>query len=168
MEKHHLLAGIGGWLLLPAIGIIISPILILVGVYTSFVPLFTDGTWQALTQPDSYAYHPMWGPLIAFEVLGNVALVALVIWLGWLFFRYDERTPRMYILYLLVTPAFLIADLILAGQMPGMEEPDPIVVRDTGRSLVQAAIWIPYFLKSERVKNTFTKYAGSDSPPVPE
>jgi len=36
------------------------------------------------------------------------------------------------------------------------EESTAAVGREIFRAILQAAIWIPYFLRSERVRNTFT------------
>ena len=38
-----------------------------------------------------------------------------------------------------------------------VEPRDPSITKELGRSVLIAAIWIPYFLKSKRVRNTFTR-----------
>jgi len=55
---------IGGWLIIVAIGLCLSPILQLLFIVRELLPIFTNGSWRVLTTPGSPAYHPLWGPLI--------------------------------------------------------------------------------------------------------
>src|SRR5260221_8715876 len=59
--------GIRGWLILPALGLIFTPIRMGVQFSKDLMPALTPATWNALTRPESPAYHPLWGPLISFE-----------------------------------------------------------------------------------------------------
>jgi hypothetical protein len=158
-KEHDGPAGIGGWLLLPALGLILTPFRMCFHIYNEFLPIFSNGVWSEVTDPESPAYHVMWGPLIAFEVIANVAMLALTLWLLWLFFSKSVRTPRIFIFWLAALVAVQVIDSGLASLIPQAAEEAfaPDAVREIVRSLVGAAIWIPYFLRSVRVKNTFTR-----------
>lgn len=51
-----------------------------------------------------------------------------------------------------------IVDSLLLSQIPMARElADGSSIRDIARSAIACAIWIPYFIKSERVQNTFVR-----------
>lgn len=149
-------AGIGGWLLLPAIGLILSPVVIVVALIRDLLPAMAPDVWNALTDPTSEAYHAMWAPVILFELFANVSLLVLTAWLAYLFFSRSGRAPRLFILWLSLNLAIQVIDLLLVQSIPALaEQNDPSSTRELVRAFVGAAIWIPYFLRSERVRNTF-------------
>jgi hypothetical protein len=149
-------AGIGGWLLLPLIGLIISPIRVGI-LLASYVRLFAPQTWATLTTPGSAAYDPWWAPLLIFEVAANIVIIAFSLFLLWLFFRKSSRLPGLFVIWLLVVLGIEIVDVALASQLPAAADGIGDAVKELGRAAVGAAIWIPYFRKSVRVKNTFTR-----------
>lgn len=153
------LQGIGGWLLLVVFGLIVSPIRIALMLVQDHFPIFSDGTWQALTSSSSENYHALWAPLISFEIVGNVLVILLALITLYLLFMKSKRTPAMAIAWVLLGLVFVVADFILAQQIPLIaDQPtDPETVKELVRSFVGAAIWIPYFLVSKRVKATFTR-----------
>ena len=59
MDNQNEAEKIGGWLILFGIGIVLSPIQLLITSVISFFPLFTDGSWAALTTITSEFYHPL-------------------------------------------------------------------------------------------------------------
>ena len=150
-------SGIGGWLILPAIGLVLTPILLLVTITRDLLPALQPEVWNALTEPGSQAYHPMWSTVILFEAVANVGFLVFTLWLGYLFVRQSSRTPAVFIVWLLINVAIQVIDLLLAQSIPVVaEESTAAVGREIFRAILQAAIWIPYFLRSERVRNTFT------------
>jgi len=38
--------GLGGWLIFPAIGLFLLPILLLISLNNDFLPIFTEGYWE--------------------------------------------------------------------------------------------------------------------------
>jgi Protein of unknown function (DUF2569) len=149
--------GIGGWLLLPALGLIATPLVMAFGFYKDLLPALTPDVWNAVTDPHSAAYNSLWGPLIVYEVLVNLALFIFTLWLLWRFFTKSRRAPKLFVIWLVAIAGTRIVDHLLSYQIPTMADKplDPADVRDLVRSIVGATIWIPYFLRSERVKNTF-------------
>ena len=151
-------SGLGGWLILPVIGLCLTPLRILAVMATDYAPIFQDGVWENLTTPGSGAYHELWGPLIIFEIVGNLFFVISAIALIFLLFRKSHRFPVLMIGFLLLNPAFVIIDHFLGNLIPFIANlDDPATFTEITRAVGGAMIWVPYFLVSKRVKNTFVK-----------
>lgn len=151
-------SGLGGWLILPAIGLFLTPVRILTYLGRDLLPLFQDGSWEMLTTPGSEFYHHLWAPLIVFEIVGNLSFAIFAVVLIFLFFGKSHRFPALMIAFLLANLAFILSDLLLVGFIPGLGEAvDAEIYGEIARGVVGAAIWVPYFLVSKRVKNTFVK-----------
>lgn len=148
--------GLGGWLILVAIGLIVTPIRIGFLLVQTYIPLFAEGHWAELTDSSSTVYHPLWGPLIVFEIVGNLAMmicagIALV-----LFFRRSPLFPKLMIGFYLAGLAFLLLDFFAGNLIPAVAaQADPDAFRELSRSVIACAIWVPYMLRSRRVRNTF-------------
>lgn len=150
--------GIGGWLILVVINLIVSPIRAAYVILDSYWPIFHNGTWQGLTSPESYSYHPLWTPLLIFGIVGNFIIVALGIATLVLLVRRSHYTPTFAIAWIGWTAIFIIADHFGADLVTTIAEqsnssPDTEIFR----SVIFAGIWIPYFLVSKRVKATFVE-----------
>ena len=150
--------GLGGWLILPLIGLVISPIRIGLLIATTFLPAFADGSWEYLTHRDSEGYHPLWGPLLVAEMVFNAFFVMYSLFLLVLFFMKHAWFPRAVIIYYLSNLVFIAGDAAVIGLVPGLGlELDGEVTQEIVRALIGIAIWVPYFLVSRRVKNTFVR-----------
>lgn len=149
--------GISGWLVLPALGLVIAPFRMGFQFYRDMLPALTLETWNSLTNSSSAVYHPLLGPLIVFEVTVSLALFVYTLWLLWLFFNKSQRVPRLFIIWFVLLAATQIIDLLLVNQIPAAanQPTDLESIKDVTRSIISAAIWIPYFMISKRVKNTF-------------
>ena len=150
------LTGLGGWLILVGFGVIFAPLRLLFVVYTVFVPIFSDGTWDAITNANSEYYIPYIGAYLAFELVVNSALILASIYLIYLFFKKHYLFPKVYIVIVVFSMLFIVFDAFIGGQF---FPEDPIFDEDTlkelGRGLSSVFIWIPYMLMSKRVKLTF-------------
>lgn len=129
------LKGIGGWLILPAIGLVLTPLVNLGVIFALDIPALNVGRYQNL---------------ISFEIIMNLVIGAAAVCLCILFFKKKAILPRCMVYYLVGNFLLNLLDYFLA-QGEGLS-PDP---SDLGRSIIAAAIWIPYFLNSRRVKATF-------------
>jgi hypothetical protein len=149
---------IGGWLIVIAIGLCVSPLLQLLFIVRDLLPVFMHGGWHALTTPGSPAYHRLWAPVILFEFAMNLGFIAMeAILLFWLF-RQSRRFPTAMIVYLLTVFVLVAADYFVAQSIPvvaAQDDPESRVA--FMRAGIVCAIWVPYFLKSKRVKGTFTR-----------
>lgn len=154
--------GLGGWLIIPLIGLIIAPIRILLSLFQEYLPIFQNGSWDILIDPTSDYYHPLWGPLVVSEMVINIGFAIFCGYLIYLFFAKHRLFPKLYIIYLSTNLVFIISDTYLASLIPGVvDQRNSGIDRELIRTITTAAIWIPYFLTSKRVKNTFVE-------PLPE
>ncbi len=147
---------IGGWLILIAIGLIFTPIVILIGLVEE--PGFYDAyTWSTLWNTDGIQGKP-YVILVAFELIFNLVRIIFSLIVIVLFFERRSSVPRLMVILFAGTAAFIILDALAAYGINGdiyTSEEDYETAKEIIMSLVRAAIWIPYFLISTRVKETF-------------
>jgi len=146
--------GIGGWLLLPAFGLCVSPVRHIVDMFHLIKPISESGVWSALTTPGSEQYNPLWAPLLFFELVTNLGMLAFTLRVCWLFFHRSRTVPRLMVAWLIAGALLPVLDQILTSLIPRASQTSGATV---GRGVASALIWCTYFLKSVRVKNTFTR-----------
>jgi hypothetical protein len=150
--------GIGGWLLLPLLGLIISPLRVAYELFKNILPAFAPQTWGALTTPGGEAYHPLWATLILFEAVSNSLLILASIALLVMFLRRHRLVPKLMIAWLASWPIVLALDVWLAGLVPAAAAAlTGAETLEMFRAVLGSAIWILYFVRSKRVRNTFTR-----------
>lgn len=153
--------GFGGWLLLPIIGLFVSAYIGVRLFIEGSLILFGPEIWSAFNTPGTQFYHSWWVPVIVLGASTQVGLVVgSVIALVTIFMK-KRFVPRLmigiYLLgFLLVAVDFLLVEFFLSAVSPDLaEQARPESFRKLIGVTVGVAIWIPYFLKSVRVKNTF-------------
>ncbi|MDD5742305.1 MAG: DUF2569 domain-containing protein [Candidatus Peribacteraceae bacterium] len=153
--KHK---GIGGWLTLVALGLLFAPVSLAIQLLGTYLPILTDGTLQVLIDPSSAAYHPLWAPLLIFEIVGNLLMFLGACYLLFVFFKRSQTFPKSYIFVSIVSLIFVTIDFFAADLIPAVaEQDDSEMLGQLIRAIVGSAVWIPYMLKSERVKATFVE-----------
>ncbi len=150
-------ASIGGWLVLPAIGVVVRP---LAEAYAVLVPpdYFNLEIWTALMSgsggPHASGMLAMHAGEMAVGCLGFVYGILLLVQ----FFQRRSSLPRLYIIGLVVTAVWVTVDSVLGYVFFGefLSEADKSGnLRDVTRTIGSAAIWVPYFLVSAQVRRTF-------------
>ena len=158
MIVEEKLEGIGGWLLLVAVGIIFSPLRIIFQLFPLYSDIFTDGYWEILTTPGTDAYHVMWAPILLVEMGTNLVLIFVWLFIIFLFFSKKRAFPKWYIGIVVFTLLFLVFDAFaIKLVLPNEPTFDSETVKEISRTLISCVIWIPYMLISKRVKATFVK-----------
>ncbi len=144
-------SGIGGWLVLPAIGLVIAPVRIVVGIVQA---VSSFDTWQFRTVESRF---PQLATAVRLEVwldaLGLVFIAVAAI----AFFGKKPAAPKLMVALLLYNVLkSLVLTLIVGPAMKDLptEATAPLLTALVG-TLVGALVWIPYFLTSRRVKATF-------------
>jgi hypothetical protein len=142
------LTGIGGWLILVAIGQVIGPIALLGQVARYMSTPEYSVAWKTL-------------PLaMGGEFALNSAYFLFAIWCSINFFRKRTTFPALFIWELWLGVALPIADILLvalASSLSADELVDASSMREVIRAFVMAVIWTCYTLKSRRVRNTFVE-----------
>lgn len=143
-------SGIGGWLILPLLGIMVTPIVWAVGL-TDYT-----GIWDAMP----FLTVPQKAFLILESVAGFALTVAAASLLLYLMYKKLEIFPGLYIIWLWALPGFVILDALLFFWIfDNFVSFEDVFDRETKRSITrgigQAILWTAYMYKSVRVENTF-------------
>ncbi len=152
------LVGLGGWLTLPAIGFAVGPPIGIVSVIISFI-IFLD-VW------------PKAKGVYLLECIVYLVLVAFLIYTSSRFFRKKRNAPSIVIALWCVDLFACFALYAIWSLLKANLDAMPFDI-PTGQALriaeehieyaqwalwhggINAAIWIPYFISSKRVKATF-------------
>jgi hypothetical protein len=146
--------GIGGWLVLVAIGQVLGPIGTLVSIGNYYVGEIDSPVFDIL-------------PVIVYgKIALNAAFLAFSIFTAIMFFRHSRLFPRLYIVQLILTAALpLIGAAWVAGAASfysgeSFSEYLTMDVQEIWQvvtAVIFGPIWIVYILRSRRVANTFVK-----------
>lgn len=148
---------IGGWLILIAIGLIVSTITVIYQLF--FDPtFFNSSTWQAYLKPGNR--NILMFLLIVVEFAFNSILLVYLVLIQIMFYKRRNAAPRLIIIFYSSYLIFLVLDTFMAHSlMPDSftESERTKSYYEIGRNSIVTMIWITYFLKSLRVKETFTR-----------
>ncbi|WP_460317979.1 DUF2569 domain-containing protein [Paenibacillus sp. YSY-4.3] len=145
----------GGWLILVQISLYTSIITRAVTMLQS-VSLTGSAGGHPLTSPGSPYYHPMWKTTFMVEGISAAIMLIFTIFILVSFYQKKRILPRMMITFYLINFLLLLITVVMVNQIPMAREVGGVSgVSTIIGGVVGCAIWIPYFLKSERVRNTF-------------
>lgn len=145
-EQH-----IGGWLMLVLIGLYSSTLVLVGNLLTN--NFFEVAIWPMLTDTESIFYRPGHAWLILFELAYNTGMLVYTVLLIVLFHQRRTSVPRLMVLFYGMNLLFICLDNAVAVMLQITEADFKQIIR----AVVAGAIWVPYFIKSDRVKRTFTK-----------
>jgi len=132
---------LGGWLALPALGLFLTVVAAILALYET---ASASGNRFDLSEPGD-----------RFDIGVAAVWLAFVLFVAWSFFRRKRRAPTLVILWLGIN---VIIAMVTAHVNPGPAKGVDInEFSGLLKALLVAAIWIPYFLKSRRVRLTFVK-----------
>lgn len=160
VAKRHPLYGIGGWLILVAIGCVVAPIRMVV----QLVPLYSAIDYATLP------------PTLTNFIIGEISINALIVL--WsianllLLLNKHRLFPRSFAALMAVSVVFVVGDVFatravmeaLGQPMEWSELFDAETSREVGRTIVAALVWIPYTLVSKRLHVTFLNRVRNDDP----
>jgi hypothetical protein len=139
---------IHGWLIIPAAGLFIGPLVMTAGIINDLVELSQAWRGQVII---------FGGSMVTYWVrtLIEISLVIFTLYVARQFFARRRTAPRWMIrLYL----AGLLLAVVEGGWYASLHERYwPAAIQSVLRSGIVTAIWVPYFLKSKRVQRTFVR-----------
>ncbi|WP_159442317.1 DUF2569 domain-containing protein [Chitinophaga niabensis] len=143
---------IGGWLALLGIGVVIRPVLVIIGLFQ--METFRNSVWAGLSAAYPDKNLSLMQLFLLLEVIGNVFLLVLSCLMPFLYFRRRDLFPRTMVFLLAFNILFVLADYLLADALFNVH-----TFTDNLKDIIQTAlvaiIWIPYLRISHRVKHTF-------------
>jgi hypothetical protein len=149
------LNGIGGWLILLAIGQVLLPLRFVKTIWDVVPATMSTSSWRALTDPIESSYNAWWAPALLFELFLNIGALVFAVLLLALFFTKKAAWRRAYVLFLISFFLGAMLDTVLVNRIPSAAQPILTSVADFVPIVLGAAIWIPYVSLSKRVKATF-------------
>lgn len=139
---------IGGWLILPAIGLCFAPLRNVYTLVQAENNFFNGSVWAALYDSGQHGLLS----LLAFELSYNILLLFVTGLLIMLFFQRRTSLPRLMIFFYAISLGVSVLDEVAVWLLSGERVKNFEIVKPA----ITAAIWIPYFAFSQRVKETFT------------
>ncbi len=135
--------GLGGWLILMGIGVVIGPLAVLFAI-SQIVKAYqfasaTPGLSVALT----------------LELIMQIGFFVFGLYAAYLFFNKKAQFPKLQQILLIASVVAGVLDTaIVSGIGISMQPSD---IKEIAKSIIVCAIWIPYLRVSKRVKNTFVE-----------
>lgn len=150
------LKGLGGWLILVGFGLIFGTFMFLGLLLNNYKEYFNTDLLEKLTSPSSEYFIPNFNLLFYAEALALLFLLFLSVYLIYLFLNKKKSFPKNYIFISLFVILYIPVDAYLVSVViPDENILDEEILKAFFQSMLSGAIWIPYMLKSERVRNTF-------------
>jgi len=142
MEIRDSYSRIGGWLIVPAIGLVLSPISLLFYISSEIMPAFTAVPLSE-TSGEFRTY-------LLLDLLLNLLVFAYTIVVAVLFFKRRRVAPKLVMSLYLLNLLFIIGERFVFMSLNELQWIIGII-----NGIVPSLIWIPYFLLSKRVQATF-------------
>jgi hypothetical protein len=156
-RNSEALQGIGGWLILPVIGLVTVPIIRSYRLVSDYWDIFWDSGWNELTTPGSLMYHYLWAPVIASDIIATLVSVSLAIATLSLLFRKSKATPAFAIAFAGLDLVVKELSYFFAERIPAVAQQAAADTAVDSAGFFVAVIWILYFILSRRVKATFVR-----------
>ena len=135
---------IGGWLLAPLAWLLVALLSASLSLLFFANALMSPQTW-ALLRAMSTGHMALWVASLLFAL----AMWFYTLWLTIAFFKRRSLVPKHYIIWLLVSVLLAIKAFAFSPVS------DALAVRQLLFPLLVTALFVPYFKRSARVKNTF-------------
>ncbi len=159
---------IGGWLILPALGLGVSPLLMFFNLINLYKDQFSINYYDFFLDPNSVAFSPIRGYYAIIFPFFNVALFGFITYLLVLFVKQKPSLRPYYCIYQIIHLLILVIDLVFTysfyGTSDAFEDRKHLSSQTTAfiRALVGILIWVPYIWYSNRSRETF-----ADTPELP-
>jgi hypothetical protein len=149
------LAGFGGWLWIYTLVVVSLPLRMAYNL-CSDLSAYGGVGWSTYAVFGGAHYHPLYAPVLLFELLGQLALLVFAVLGACLYFSRRSSYPRVAVALYAGVVCFQVADLLLASALPagevGTED-----LSTLAKAVLGASLWSAYLLSSCRVRSTFVR-----------
>ncbi len=158
-HRHPTPRIIGGWLIIPILGLIITPIQL--GYSIIDTGYFRDAIWHAYDhKPVSMAFNM----ILWLELIVNACIICYAVFCLVLMYNKRDILPKHIIrMYVGIMVAVIVDGILTHLLLPDTTQD----YKDVFRSIFSVCIWVPYFMRSVRVQETFTVPYGDYKPYTP-
>lgn len=147
---------LGGWLILVGATIVLSPLWIAYDTFTIYGNLFFRDEWVLISNLGNSPYFSHIEKLMIWQILVGILFVLAWIFMGYLFFSRKRCFPKWFIgIWIAILITTVIDVLLTKASLPDTSVLDMEHFREQAYLGLSALIWIPYMLRSQRVKATF-------------
>ncbi len=155
MVKKDTPRGLGGWLILLGIWIVFAMWVEWVGYLRISIPMFSYPITELFSSSSNY-YDPFFGVLVVSRLIITTLQLLVSIYLIYLYFAKKQLFPKILMVVLVANPVLHL----YRGWSKSVSHPEEAVfsltiVLSICTGLIICAIWIPYLIRSKRVKATF-------------
>lgn len=153
---HNDKEDLGIWLILVGLTVVLSPLKIAYDTFIIYSNAFFRDEWVLVSNLENKAHTPRIEQLLTGEIVVGIMFVVAWVFIALLFFYRKKSFPRWYISIWIATLIVTVVD-VLATQavLPDTPVLDPEHFSEHGYLGLSALVWIPYMLRSQRVKTTF-------------
>ena len=151
------LEGLGGWLVLVAIGLFSRPLFSLASLVNDYARFFDARVTETLTDAASADHAPGFGALICAEISALILFFIASIWLLVLFFQKRRLFPKVFNILMISALVWGVLDIVWADVVFPNATDDGSSMKELIRTFIGCLIWIPYMLTSRRVEVTFVR-----------
>ena len=123
----------------------------------TILSLIGSDAWPLLTTPGTEVYHPLWEPMVAWELLTALVLFPYAVALAVLLSQRHRLFPRLAIGWFILGLIFAVVDHALVSRIPAAVAQGALatVTQYMVLSALGAIFWAPYLLYSTRARRTF-------------
>ncbi|NRF94800.1 DUF2569 domain-containing protein [Paenibacillus frigoriresistens] len=152
IEEKAKLYGFGGWLYLVALGFLLTFGSSLIYLIDTILPIYQNGLLSELHE-ENWKY----SLVIIYETVINIFFVIFPVFLVYLGLKKKKLLRILVINFYIINFAFNISYYLITNTIEEMATHEFMSEqgRNIVKSLVTCLIWIPYFINSKRVKNTY-------------
>jgi hypothetical protein len=148
--------GLGGWLLLPIVGLVGTILLTLSNLLTMLSGDSLVGL-KVIFSSDPGVFEVLRLPIIVSVTFGIVIIISAISGLIYIFRRSKNTKYVMSFHYVALAVAFLSEYFLESQYLEVFPDyvSDPSIAKDAVRGIFIGLVWIPFFHVSKRVRNTF-------------